>query len=286
MNIIVGVDAFEECCAEALRRGKWDAWRLGYYPRFSGVFDAMLRYLYLAELDSLRGAVEAFDFERAARTARGFVDSGGVDLVRGLLQVSEQALRTDFDYEALLLVGVGHVSGTALPAERPFVYLGLENSGLLPSLRALVPHEFNHMVRSTRLRNTLDPNAFGERVMGEGLGVVCPLVVDAGTEAPSLAEALMMPLDAVKYCAAHWPDLLKEALPSWGAQLTPALMSEYFMGTDDGWCKGKPARAGYYIGTRMVLDLLDAGADFADLTCTPGNELLARWTDRGSGVNR
>lgn len=102
----------------------------------------MLRYLYFAELDSLKSAVERLDFDRALARAEAFLAAGGSERVRDLLKMSEQALKPAFDYDALLMIGLGHVNGTAIPAPSPAIYLGLEFSDLSDQLPMLVPHEF------------------------------------------------------------------------------------------------------------------------------------------------
>lgn len=227
------------------------AWLAGYYSNYRSVFDWMLRYLYFAELDSLKSAVERLDFDRALARAEAFLAAGGSERVRDLLKMSEQALKPAFDYDALLMIGLGHVNGTAIPAPSPAIYLGLEFSDLSDQLPMLVPHEFNHLVRFHELLHrdgdwhALD--SFSERIIAEGLATVTPLVASgAPLTEDSLAAALMMPRAAFDYCEQHWPELWQSVRANWTSPTNQQLMAEYLMGTDSGWTDGRPARSGYY----------------------------------------
>lgn len=277
MSLVLGIDEFRACAELATRVGKWEAWLSAYYSRFRDIFDAMLRYLYVSELESLRDSVEGFDFNRAIQAADSFVSLGGVERVSSLLRASEEFLGADFDYDVYLLIGLGHVVGTALPARKPFTYLGLERHPNLDGLVNVVPHEFCHMTRSAMLGDASNPNLLGERIVGEGLSCVCSLLVNQQeVTTDSLSSALMMPSDALRYCDEHRKEMHHGALINWTSSMDQALTGEYFTGSDTGWIRGKPARSGNYIGARIVLDLLAQGADLADLVCTPANELMLR----------
>lgn len=280
MSLVLGIDEFRACAELAARVGKWEAWLSAYYPRFQDIFDAMLRYLYVAEFESLRDSVEGFDFDRAIQAADSFVSLGGVERVSSLLRASEEFLRADFDYDAYLLIGLGHVIGTALPARKPFTYLGLEHHPNLDGLADVVPHEFCHMARSAVLGEASNPNVLGERIVSEGLSCVCSLLVNQQeVTTDSLSSALMMPPDVLMYCDEHRKELHHEAHINWTSPMDQALTGEYFTGSDTGWTRGKPARSGNYIGARIVLDLLAQGADFAELVRTPADDLRVRCAD-------
>jgi len=289
LRILLAIDDFRACRDLARVRGKWEAWRERYYDKHSSVFDWMLRYLYLADLESLRPAVESFDFDAGLARAEAFTTGGGVDSVRALLRATEELLKPDFDYDARLMIGLGDVDGTVVPGKSPAVYLGLETIGdRLDRLSVLVPHEFNHLVRlAEHLRRTGDLRAFdilGERIIAEGLATLTPLVVSETEITPeSLARALMMPEESFAHCERNWPELWRRAHSAWGERTTPELMTRFLVGTDRGWVDGVPERSGYYIGARIVLDLLAGGDPLPELTRMPAGRITDLWLSRGSG---
>lgn len=151
MDIVSGVEDFEHCVQLAKEQGKWRAWREYYFESYRHVFDPMLEYLYMSALENLRPTVERLDFAHALGNARRFVRDRGADRVEGLLDEGERQCFVDSPYDVYLIVGLGRVDGTALPAETPFLYFGLELYDSPSPLQFLVPHEYNHLVRLTSL---------------------------------------------------------------------------------------------------------------------------------------
>lgn len=71
MDFTLGIDDYRKCVADAHSKGKWQAWLDGYYSKYQEVFDLMFRYLYMADLASMRPLVEGWDFENGHRHPDG-----------------------------------------------------------------------------------------------------------------------------------------------------------------------------------------------------------------------
>lgn len=85
----------------------------------------------------------------------------------------------------------------------------------------------------------------------------------------------MMPRAAFDYCEQHWPELWQSVRANWTSPTNQQLMAEYLMGTDSGWTDGRPARSGYYVGARLIIDLLQRGHELRQLTLLPVDHILA-----------
>lgn len=281
MDIVSGVDDFEHCVQLAKEQGKWRAWREYYFESYRHVFDPMLEYLYMCPLEDVKPIVERMDFAQTLGNARRFVRDRGAEWVERLLDESERQCSVDSPYDVYLLVGPGRVDGTALPAETPFLYFGLELYDSPSQLWFLVPHEYNHLVRLTSLLGQgaieLDTISVGELVILEGLGTLFPLVLHGREIGPtSIVEAGMMGRDGAEYCLQHEERLFHEIQEIWDVQLTPELMRSYFSSVS-GRREGRPEKIAYYVGSRRVGDLLNGGHDICQLTRMPTDDIVELW---------
>lgn len=183
--IILGIDDFERCAALSKQVGKWQAWRNHYFPKYETIFGPMLKYLYRCDVEGLESAVQNFDFDQALVIANRFLKENNLPLIRDLIKKSEKECAFDRDYDLYLLVGLGHVDGSSLPASSPFLYLGIERYESPARFEYLVPHEYNHLVRIWSLYDGNLPMdiALGEMIVMEGLAVVFAAVV-AGSIPP------------------------------------------------------------------------------------------------------
>jgi len=151
--IIVAVDDFRKCTELSRQIGKWPAWYENYFPKYEDVFRHILQYLYRCNALDLKDAVENYDFDQALDIANTFIQDDGLTLVENILLRCTKKFAFDREYDVYLLIGLGHVDGTSLPAGHPFLYFGIERYESLERLNYLVSHEYNHCNRS-------DPKGF------------------------------------------------------------------------------------------------------------------------------
>jgi len=272
--ILISMDDFQRCADLAGRVGKWQAWSQIYFPKYEAVFSAMLKYLYQCSINDLKDAVENLDFHHALNTAHEFFKADGLTAVENLLARSEEMCSFAEEFDLYLLIGLGHVDGTSLPGENPFLYFGLECYTSIDHLTYKVPHEYNHMVRLWSVyHGNLDGFSFGEMVITEGLAVVFSSMV-AKNESPNQAEsALFMTPEDLRYCVEHRDALISEVLDHWQEPYETDLMSRTMIGST-AWKAGRPTRIGYFVGAEIVKAVLAKGNDICALTRMPTAEIM------------
>lgn len=271
MRITVGVDDYRRCVNAAPEKGKWQAWLEEYYPRFRHVFDSVARYLYMADsVESLRPYVEACEFETCLETAERFLSLSGVERVKEILSRSARMLDFEEDCEAFLLVGFGHAEGATLPGDKPCLFFGLELLGdRMDRLAFTVSHEFMHSVRGREF--STGALTFGQLVIEEGIATAFSMVAqDLPLDNDSLRTALpFMTDEAFLYCEEHREALTREVLSHAASPLTAELAAKYLYSGSRLDERGVPGNAGYYVGTRMVVDLLRNGLSVKELVHLP-----------------
>jgi len=285
MNVIVGLDEYRKCVEEVPLKGKWQAWLDTYYSKYRAVFDKILSFLYMSELDTMRPYIEAWDFQKGLETAERFVALGGVERVKELLSASARVLDFQEEYDVYLLVWIGQVGGTALPAEKPFLFIGMERwADNIDDLSFVLPHEFLHMKRGrdvAPIPQTLTAPTFGQFVVEEGLATVFSI---AANELPldthSFRKALGpagMTDQGFDYCEDNRDALTREILEKTALPMAPELANKYLYSGAVQDERGMPGNAGYYVGARIVLDLLEKGLSIKDLVRLSAVEILSRW---------
>jgi len=264
--IVLGVEDIEKCIEYSKQVGKWRAWREFYYIKYQAVFAPMLKHLYRCGVDDLRPAVEKFDFENALMTANRFLAEGGVALTQEVIAKSQKRCPFERNFDLYFLVGLGNVDGTSLPSGKPFLYFGLERYESEARTRILVPHEYNHLVRSWSVyRGELDLSSFtlGDAVISEGLAVVfAGMISDEETPA---TNPLLMPQTDIAYCDAHCDELVDEVLLHWNEPFTWEAAEAYTNGRST-WKDGRPSRIGYYVGAHVVKTALGWAYGIGELT--------------------
>lgn len=272
--ILHSMDDFQRCADLAGRVGKWQAWSQTYYPKYEAVFSAMLKYLYQCNLTDLKDAVENLDFDHALNTAQDFFKADGLSTVEHWLSKSKEMCAFEDEFYLYLLIGLGHVDGTSLPGEKPFLYFGLECYTSIDHLAYLVPHEYNHMVRLWSVyHGNFDGLGFGEMVITEGLAVVFSSMVAKNESLNQAESALLMTEDDLRFCVKHRDALIAEVLDHWQEPYEMELMSRYMMGSIE-WKDGRPTRIGYFVGAEIVKAVLAKGIDICALTRMPTAEIM------------
>ncbi len=280
MKRVVGVEDFKECVENAKNRGKWNAW-YEYFLKYRDVFERIIKYLYMTEINKIRPLVEGLDFDMALRNAEKFLREDGINRVSTLISMCEKLCRPEGEYTVYLLIDLGNIDGTSLPAENPFLFFGLELYVSPKQLEYLVPHEYNHLVRISVFKDEMMKSSqltVKELVIFEGLATLFPAVLWGKEIGPlSIIDAGMMSKDAAEYCLKNESNLMNELFSIWDEKLTRELLGKYFAGTSDGWREGRPAKIAYYVGSRIVGDLLKRGHNICELTKKPAEEILSLW---------
>ncbi len=280
-NIIWGIEQYKKFLKEIPAKGKWEAWKEDYYTPYKSIFDLMLSFLYRApDIEFLKPSVEAWDFEGGLRAAEAFIEGGGEKLVKESLVHSAKDLNFTKAYDVYLLVGLGHVGGTALPGAKPFLYIGLEMWGdNIEALKFLVPHEFLHMVRSHSLE--MGTILLGDLVIEEGLATAFS-IANQGLpfdKANQLAALLTMDGETWEYCKENRNKFTEIVLSQAEAPLDSDLMTRYLYSDSQRGEDGVPGNVGYFIGTAIIIDLLERGFEFPDLMGKTAQAILALWRE-------
>jgi uncharacterized protein YjaZ len=276
--IIIGLDDFKRYINLSEQKGKWQVWREYYFPKYEEVFSAMLKYLYRSDIDSLQDAVESLNFEQALKTAHSFFQDRGLLWTEKLLDKSAELCPFEQDYDQYFLIGLGHVDGTSLPGEKPFLYVGLERYESLERMQYLVPHEYYHMVRLWTIGQGVlrEDITFGEIVIEEGLATVFSSLVATGS-AQVDEKSLLMPEGDLKFCISREAVLVEEIVSCWEQSLTPKLLEAYLVGSY-AWRNGRPSRIGYFVGACVIEFLLTQGYTLNDLIKLSADEIMGRYS--------
>lgn len=285
MNIVIGVDDFRHCKALIKENSKWETWCGNYYAKYANVFDLFLKHMYMADLETWRTHIENLDFDDALAIAEKFLQDDGVKRVTNLLRDAKTKLPILSDFAVYLLIGLGHIDGTAMPSNPPFLYFGLERYVSLENLEYLVPHEYNHLVRMTSLYgigNGPSELTLGDSVISEGLAT--SFSASFLGDNINLAKILQMTNENLGQCHQQRQRLFHEILDLWNEPITSSTYStvmKYLMA--NGNTTEIPERSGYYVGNQIIQDLVLENYNIADLTKMPATEILRLYKSKNAG---
>lgn len=269
MQVVIGLEDFKRAFEGSKEIGKWESWYKYYYLQYKTIFDNQLKYLYMGDISLYKRFVEELDFEKAIAEAETLIRNGIVTKVTSELKRAQYSLEYSNDYRVYLLVGFGHVDGTAFISEMPYVYYGLETLGKV-DLKYLVPHEFNHMIHIEANINNFTGSAYisvGDYLILEGLGTIFPLWMnnkDFGRK--DLKDALMVREDTYTLMQQNHEEYLMEIMNVFNEELNANFSQKYFIYNSSERVNSRPVKLGYYIGSCIILNLLDSGYSLKELT--------------------
>jgi hypothetical protein len=265
-RIILGVDEFVLYAERAQRDGKWEAWKRDYFEPFRGAFQPMLDVVYQCELEKLKPYVQAFDLDSALRTARRFMDAGGVERVRGAFDRCIEALPPEASFPVYPILGIGHANGMALPAAEPYVFIGMERYQRLERLDGLIAHEYSHLVRVQCFYRGIDPSFFtvGDFTIAEGLATVFALLVLNQSVSAEGIAACIANLGDPKSAVDGESEMRADLLTHWDRPATREMLARF---AENG--------TAYLVGGLMIARLLENGHGICELTRTPPSKLSA-----------
>jgi uncharacterized protein YjaZ len=194
------------------------------------------------------------------------------DLIDKVLELIKKGVKIlDFyeDFNVYFLVGLGHVDGTSLPDDKPFIYFGLERLNSL-NLDFLVPHEFNHLVRLSKMKDRNKNLKVIDYIIFEGLATYFSLYFNnLEINKENEAKSLIIPIDALEKLYENKDKIKDEIFNLIHNDMNNQIMFEYF--TFDG---EKRLKQGYFIGLKIIEDVVNKGYNIQHLTTLNSEEIL------------
>ncbi|MEG0502233.1 MAG: DUF2268 domain-containing putative Zn-dependent protease [Cellulosilyticaceae bacterium] len=270
MRIVNMIGDFRVLIEECKTTGKWEAFR-NYYNKYPELWEKILGYLYMINLEGLEPMVETVDFDSLLEKVEENVHK--IDEIERITQEVVEKLQFAEEFDLYIGVGLGHVSGMASLGNKPILYLGLECIGD-SELAYLIPHEVNHMVRGWSVQE-IHPNDFKERMIAEGLGTLYPILFNKeAINEETLAKALLIPSERMAVLLNNEVELTRNVFEKMEFTLTPELMKEFFTYKAD---EEQSQLAGYFVGMRMIQRLIEKGESIQRLTVMPADEMIVKY---------
>ena len=283
MKIINMLDDYAKMCSDAKKIGKFEAYEQ-YTKKHPKLFDGVFKYLYMTDISNLRQMIEQCDFDSFLAVGEKNIKNGVIKLIENIAAKTAELLNYNDDFNVYIGLEMGKIGGTASVGEpeflteqaTPFVYFGVDREVGEKELSYLIPHELNHMIRGKNLG--VDLFDFTERVISEGLGTYCPVVLhgnDNKTDAEIIAGAMFIPLEKAKNLLRNRDELEKAVTAEFGTPMTAEKMSEFFTCQDPG--EEYPLK-GYFIGMCIISDLVKKGHALSELTVMPVQNILQSYS--------
>lgn len=277
MRVIHMIDEFKTLCGEISEIGSFEAYRR-YTLKYPKLFDKIFKGLYMTKLDNLKPMIDLVDFQKNLEIAQNNYKNG---MVQNIIHYAEQvASFLGFNKEFDIYIGLelGNISGFSAPDLDgiPFVYIGLDSENELTSIKYLIPHEINHMIRLNAIKD-IDMFDFMERTITEGLGVYCSIVYNnIEYSANEISRILSLPIKQVVKLINNDKFIMNKVFGEFGSKLTQDKMSEFFIWSDSD-SDEKYLFSGYYVGMRIIKELVEQGYDFSKLTIMPSSVIWERY---------
>lgn len=271
MRLQVGLEKFNNALSNIEAKGNVDAW-MEYFTFYHRPFSTIFETLYMMDMESIKDMVRDMDLETLSKEAETALQMHPVKELKKIISNSADYYNFEAHYDVYLLVGLGHVDGTALPSEIPFLYLGLErlrNS----DIEMLIQHEFNHLVRFNSIEEVNEEMGMtvGQLAIAEGLATLAPLVVNAlELNEANIREGLFVNEEEFNRLRDNFSTLQEELERDFNEPLSLTLHEKYFMYNEDNIYP----KVGYFIGAHYIIPLLEAGYSLKELTRIETEDIL------------
>ncbi|WP_434122315.1 DUF2268 domain-containing putative Zn-dependent protease [Salinicoccus roseus] len=275
MRLQIGLEKFNHALSNIEVKGNVDAW-MEYYTFYRRPFSRIFETLYMMDMEFIKDIVRDMDLETLSEEARTALQMYTIEELKEIIKETADYYNFEAHYDAYLLVGLGHVDGTALPSEIPFLYLGLErlrNS----DIEMLIQHEFNHLVRFNSIEEVNEEMGMtvGQLAIAEGLATLAPLVM-SGLELneANIREGLFVNDEEFNRLRDDFSTLQEELERDFNEPLSPKLHEKYFMYNEGN----KYPKVGYFIGVHYIIPLLEAGYSLKELTRSKTKDILYKYS--------
>ncbi|PPA69536.1 DUF2268 domain-containing putative Zn-dependent protease [Jeotgalibacillus proteolyticus] len=269
MQVINGYEDFKLAFSkEGIPQNKLKYW-MDYHTKYEMIFNTIFKDLYMTDLENVKVMVEGTDFSEIMRKAEKSLEKISIKAIKETIEKCITFFNFQQEFDVYLLVGLGHIDGTALKAGKPFIYLGLERL-TNTDVEALIIHEFNHLVRFSTLKE-FENLSVGQLVIAEGLATLSPLVVNKlEFSEKNIKKALFVSEREFIEFNQYREKIINRLNNDFDKRLTPALMKKYFMKNE----KAELCRSGYFYGVHIIKLLLDYGWKLEDLTVLSSKIIL------------
>ncbi|HQJ57197.1 MAG TPA: DUF2268 domain-containing putative Zn-dependent protease [Caldisericia bacterium] len=247
-----------------------EIWKEKYYLKYKKVFDAMLKYLYFTDLDNLLNYVETTNFDKLIKNSDEAIKNGYIPKILSLIDRAKEILNFNEDFDVYFLIGFNHIDGTSLMSDKPFLYFGLERL-IDANIKILVPHEFNHLVRNFRYKEfDTKKLKFKDYMIYEGVATYFSIYFNKFDINPkNVALALFIPQEKFEILNKNKDEIRKDIMNLLNIEMDNQIMMNYF--TYDG---DKKLKQGYYIGLKIIEELVSLGNNIIDLTYMNSDDIL------------
>jgi uncharacterized protein YjaZ len=276
MRLQVGLEKFNHALSNIEVKGNVDAW-MEYYTFYRRPFSTIFKTLYMMDVESIKKMVRDSDLETLSEEARTALQMYTIEELKEIIKETADYYNFEAHYDAYLLVGLGHVDGTALPSEIPFLYLGLErlrNS----DIEMLIQHEFNHLFRFNSIEEVNEEMGMtvGQLAIAEGLATLAPLIMnELELNEANIREGLFVNDEEFNRLRDNFSTLQEELERDFNVALSPKLHEKYFMYNEGN----KYPKVGYFIGVHCIIPLLEAGYSLKELTRSKTKDILYKYSE-------
>jgi uncharacterized protein YjaZ len=228
----------------------------------------------MTDLENVKSMVKDTDFNQLAQQAEESLLVNSIRDIKAIVDKCISFFNFQQDFDVYLLVGLGHIDGTALKAKKPFIYLGLERL-VNTDVEALIEHEFNHLVRFNTLREYEDYRmSVGQLVVAEGLATLTPLVINnMEFSETNIRKALFVSEMELLSFKNNIDKIVGEINADFDKEITPSLMAKNFMKNLDS----ELGKSGYFYGVQIIKLLIDKGWNLRDLTTLNSQSIMGEY---------
>lgn len=271
MKLINMLEDYIELCDMASKVGNFDAYKL-YINKYTSLFDGLLHYVYMDDIENLRPMVEQCNFKYLMKIAEKNIQNGCIETVVDIAKKTIDMLGFNNDFDLYIGFDLGNFGGVALPVKQgnPYTYIEFTQDILSESIiKDIIPHEINHMIRSVMIPN-LDMYDFTERVITEGLGSYCPIALFSGSgelTVNMIETAIKLPPKRLKSYLDNRSEIEKIIIKEFGTPLTQEKMKKFFSWPEDNTMEYP--LSGYFYGMCIIHDLIIKGSKISELTVMP-----------------
>ncbi|GAF11367.1 hypothetical protein JCM19046_2889 [Bacillus sp. JCM 19046] len=249
-----------------------NAWE-SLYKQHEEVYQSLFHTLYHLPKGTVLASIRNDEMDEYISQLQQIDQDDTLQLIRKTLQTCDQFYCQEQLYDTYLLVGFGHIDGTAQWSDqmvRPFLFFGWERINK-NSFAELVMHEYNHLIRFHALNLTQTEMTVGDLVIAEGLATLAPLIMkNRPLTEEQIQQALAISENDYLKLKENEAEIEADIRANFCKKLSREGMKAYFMANEDG----KYKKSGYYIGVNLIVEKMKQGYSLKTLTRAKVNLFL------------